>query len=162
MLALQGRLDRDEVGAFLRDCWINLQPREACFVWHGWQSAIAMLGLVELKDIVRDAFARGIVDPSWLDFHDFESDLDYALSNPTEPWPSRSNEFAPFVGTVEELSTWHCFSEAYRRERDRLHNAPPPPLFPQAEPITNPLRGVGRNDPCPCGSSKKYKKCCLQ
>jgi len=21
-------------------------------------------------------------------------------------------------------------------------------------------RGVGRNDPCPCGSGKKYKKCC--
>jgi uncharacterized protein YecA (UPF0149 family) len=21
---------------------------------------------------------------------------------------------------------------------------------------------VGRNDPCPCGSGKKYKKCCLQ
>jgi len=21
--------------------------------------------------------------------------------------------------------------------------------------------GVGRNDPCPCGSGKKYKKCCL-
>ena len=20
---------------------------------------------------------------------------------------------------------------------------------------------VGRNDPCPCGSSKKYKNCCL-
>ncbi|MCL0041203.1 SEC-C metal-binding domain-containing protein [Dehalococcoidia bacterium] len=20
--------------------------------------------------------------------------------------------------------------------------------------------GVGRNDPCPCGSGKKYKKCC--
>ena len=20
---------------------------------------------------------------------------------------------------------------------------------------------VGRNDPCPCGSSKKYKKCCI-
>ncbi|UCD95121.1 MAG: SEC-C domain-containing protein [Candidatus Zixiibacteriota bacterium] len=23
------------------------------------------------------------------------------------------------------------------------------------------LRKVGRNDPCPCGSGKKYKKCCL-
>jgi SEC-C motif len=23
-------------------------------------------------------------------------------------------------------------------------------------------RKVGRNDPCPCGSGKKYKKCCLQ
>ncbi|MBI5118565.1 SEC-C domain-containing protein [Candidatus Poribacteria bacterium] len=22
-------------------------------------------------------------------------------------------------------------------------------------------RDVGRNDPCPCGSGKKYKKCCL-
>jgi len=21
-------------------------------------------------------------------------------------------------------------------------------------------RGVGRNDPCPCGSGRKYKKCC--
>jgi len=21
---------------------------------------------------------------------------------------------------------------------------------------------VGRNDPCPCGSGKKYKKCCIQ
>ncbi|NLF16454.1 MAG: hypothetical protein GX595_04250 [Lentisphaerae bacterium] len=20
---------------------------------------------------------------------------------------------------------------------------------------------VGRNDPCPCGSGRKYKKCCL-
>jgi uncharacterized protein YecA (UPF0149 family) len=22
-------------------------------------------------------------------------------------------------------------------------------------------RTVGRNDPCPCGSGKKYKKCCM-
>ncbi|MEO8375892.1 MAG: UPF0149 family protein [Sphingomonas bacterium] len=24
-----------------------------------------------------------------------------------------------------------------------------------------PIRKVGRNDPCPCGSGRKYKKCCL-
>ncbi|WP_206171742.1 SEC-C metal-binding domain-containing protein [Thiorhodococcus mannitoliphagus] len=24
-----------------------------------------------------------------------------------------------------------------------------------------PRQSVGRNDPCPCGSGKKYKKCCL-
>lgn len=31
------------------------------------------------------------------------------------------------------------------------------------EPVTSPLRRetrVGRNDPCPCGSGKKYKRCC--
>ena len=27
------------------------------------------------------------------------------------------------------------------------------------EPVRNPLKTVGRNDPCPCGSEKKYKKC---
>src|SRR3546814_8409488 len=32
MLALDERLNRDEVAAFLRDCWINLQPREPSFL----------------------------------------------------------------------------------------------------------------------------------
>lgn len=26
-------------------------------------------------------------------------------------------------------------------------------------PARNPLKDVGRNDPCPCGSGQKYKKC---
>jgi uncharacterized protein YchJ len=28
--------------------------------------------------------------------------------------------------------------------------------------IRNTDKKVGRNDPCPCGSGKKYKKCCMQ
>ena len=31
----------------------------------------------------------------------------------------------------------------------------------KSKPITNPGSKLGRNDPCPCGSGKKYKKCCL-
>ena len=31
--------------------------------------------------------------------------------------------------------------------------------MPRPETIVN-TRKVGRNDPCPCGSGKKYKKCC--
>ena len=27
------------------------------------------------------------------------------------------------------------------------------------EPVRNALKDVGRNDPCPCGSQKKFKKC---
>jgi hypothetical protein len=161
MLVLQERLDRAEVSSFLGDCWISLQPRDGSFVWHGWQSAIALLGLVELKDIVKEAFDRKIVDPSWLRYQDFEDDLTLALLKPTEPWGSNRDEFVLFGDTIEELSTWYGFSEKYREERERLRNAPPPSLFPPTEPIKNPLRGVGRNDPCPCGSGKKYKKCCL-
>jgi len=29
----------------------------------------------------------------------------------------------------------------------------------EAEPAPPPAGKVGRNDPCPCGSGKKYKKC---
>ena len=29
-------------------------------------------------------------------------------------------------------------------------------------PIRNASKKVGPNDPCPCGSGKKYKKCCMQ
>ena len=30
------------------------------------------------------------------------------------------------------------------------------------EPYVRATPKVGRNDPCPCGSGKKYKKCCLE
>ena len=35
-----------------------------------------------------------------------------------------------------------------------------PPTLPPQQPMRNPHAKVGRNDPCPCGSGKKYKKCC--
>jgi preprotein translocase subunit SecA len=42
------------------------------------------------------------------------------------------------------------------------HGAPPapPPARPAAAPVHADGSRVGRNDPCPCGSGKKYKKCC--
>ena len=32
----------------------------------------------------------------------------------------------------------------------------PPMIFPLVKDVD-----IGRNDPCPCGSGKKYKQCCL-
>lgn len=32
----------------------------------------------------------------------------------------------------------------------------------RAAPIHKESKRVGRNDPCPCGSGRKYKKCCLR
>lgn len=34
--------------------------------------------------------------------------------------------------------------------------------FPSVEPLRRDPNKVGRNDPCSCGSGKKYKKCCGQ
>ncbi len=32
---------------------------------------------------------------------------------------------------------------------------------PQRQPLVRATKKMGRNDPCPCGSGKKFKKCCL-
>jgi hypothetical protein len=32
----------------------------------------------------------------------------------------------------------------------------------RGETVRHALPQVGRNDPCPCGSGKKYKKCCME
>ena len=33
--------------------------------------------------------------------------------------------------------------------------------IPSQQPVRRSESAAGRNDPCPCGSGKKYKKCCL-
>jgi preprotein translocase subunit SecA len=42
-----------------------------------------------------------------------------------------------------------------------LDTAPGRPATARPEPRAADGQKVGRNDPCPCGSGKKYKKCCL-
>ncbi len=40
--------------------------------------------------------------------------------------------------------------------------AKPEPVLPSAEPArAAETKKIGRNAPCPCGSGKKYKKCCM-
>jgi uncharacterized protein YecA (UPF0149 family) len=47
--------------------------------------------------------------------------------------------------------------EPYRENFDDVQ------FIEASETIRNePRQHVGRNDPCPCGSGKKYKKCCLE
>jgi uncharacterized protein YecA (UPF0149 family) len=47
-------------------------------------------------------------------------------------------------------------------EHDHEHDAAPPALVRSRPPrlySQMPAQKTGRNDPCPCGSGKKYKKC---
>jgi hypothetical protein len=48
----------------------------------------------------------------------------------------------------------------YRYE-DRYEEGEPPPDTPATIPIRNTEAKLGRNDPCWCGSGKKFKKCHL-
>jgi hypothetical protein len=57
-----------------------------------------------------------------------------------------------------------------KRVREAVFESPEAPAFPtqgasasefDSQPIRRGAPKVGRNDPCPCGSGKKYKKCCM-
>ncbi len=50
---------------------------------------------------------------------------------------------------------------AAQEYKEELNNRPEPGQEGKTiDPIVNEAPKVGRNDPCPCGSGKKYKKCC--
>lgn len=154
MLTRRGELPRDATAAFLRDCSSQLDPKEDCYVWSGWVDAVAWLGLVELKPLVQQAFARGSIDEGWLTFENFEGGLQHAVKYPhAEPF-NADGDHAPFGDTVAEMSGWAGFKPT-KQSREESEWRP----APLGTPVSS--RKVGRNDPCPCGSGKKFKKCCL-
>ena len=68
----------------------------------------------------------------------------------------------------EELASvkwgWAPEAQADREDEDVLFHSgqrglPSGPVEDSAVPVQS-ARKVGRNEPCPCGSGKKYKKCC--
>jgi hypothetical protein len=160
MVTQRGEMPRGEAVRFLRACYSELVPQDECWVWQGWQSAISLLGVVELKPLVEQAFARGFISPGWLGFHHFEEDLQQAIDD-LAALPQRSDgEFSLFGDTIEELSTWHCFrpKEPEPKEHEEIRRGT---VLWRAGTAVNPHKKLGRNDPCPCGSGRKFKKCCL-
>ncbi|HXW26145.1 MAG TPA: DUF1186 domain-containing protein [Xanthobacteraceae bacterium] len=165
MVTLRGEVGREEIAEFLRLCFPKLQAEPGCFVWNGWQSAVAFLGLEETTPLVKEAFEKKWIDPSWLGFEDFLEDLTLAVEQPGAPRSvGPADEYTVFGDTIEELSTWYCFSPKYEEDKRRAAEAKTrkEPLWDATQGrAINPFKNVGRNDPCPCGSGKKFKKCCL-
>jgi hypothetical protein len=153
-LAVSGQIDRDETAAYLRRLFATLQPRAESYVWVSWQSAISSLALDDLVPSVEEAFRRGFIGDWIMGLEHFHEDLAAAKAADV-PMAEFATELAKYDDIVALLSEWDSFQPKSHRE----YAAPVPIYF--AEPIRNPLRHVGRNDPCPCGSAKKFKKCCL-
>jgi len=160
MLTASGRIDRDETAHYLRDLHATLQPQGENFVWVGWQQAIALLGLEDLEPLVEGAFARGWIGDRVMSLRDFQNDLRAArqAADPTTVFGRTVRDDGRLDDIVAHMSGWAGFcTEEKRIPRSSMAAA----ARVGEEPIRNPYRGVGRNDPCPCGSGKKFKKCCL-
>jgi hypothetical protein len=160
IVTLRGELDRAVAGRFLRDAFIEMRPQADSYVWVGWQSAIAMLGMSDLKSLVKKAFDRGFIDSHVLAFDHFEEDLGRGIERPGEPRRQDDHDDTLFGDTIEELSGWYCFSEQYDADQERWRREAEANRA-RSQRLENPFKGIGRNDPCPCGSGTKFKKCCL-
>ena len=53
----------------------------------------------------------------------------------------------------------HVHGPDCNHDHEHQHHVHGPHCNHASEPVRNPLKDVGRNDPCPCGSQKKFKKC---
>ncbi len=55
--------------------------------------------------------------------------------------------------SIRQMKKWMKDHEKELREEN-------PEAQPKVETVVHEGPRIGRNDPCPCGSGKKYKKCC--
>lgn len=159
LVTRDGRIDRKWTETFLLQCYADLVPQDSSWVWVGWQSAISYLGLSEFADLVRRAFSSGKIDRSIMSFHHFEEDLAAVRADPAGAGRGNS-EIGYFGDVITELSHWHAFSEAGRPRQPELIDRAAANRTPV---VTRAVKRRGRprgNDPCPCGSGKKFKKCC--
>ena len=85
-----------------------------------------------------------------------------------DPWRLRNWEDPPADQRLHDDMTKRSdvgedrFRKRADREKDLQKQRPgadDDPLPPPTEPIRSEVR-PDRNDPCPCGSGKKYKRCC--
>jgi uncharacterized protein DUF1186/SEC-C motif-containing protein len=155
-LCFDGRIGRETLAAYLQ----RLDDERLLddeFLWDTWMAVVGVLGMTDLAPQVRAAFADERIPPHLSGEKDFDKLLREALERPDD----RERIGKEGMGTIEdvlaELEQWPEWDDEatdddlldWAAEDFALH------------PVHNPFRDVGRNDPCPCGSGKKFKKCCL-
>jgi preprotein translocase subunit SecA len=128
-----------------------------------------------MRDLERMITLR-VIDTKWIDHMDAMDFLEegiglrgYAGVDPLVAFRKEAfDEWEGLQAAIQEEIAKLMFRVQVVRERTRPQPSPfqemyashggdeePAPKRPER------VKKVGRNDPCPCGSGKKYKKCCL-
>ena len=131
-------------------------------------------GMRELERIV----TLQVVDEYWMDLIDAMDDLkqgihlrSYGQHDPVVEYKEQGYEmFEAAVNAIREetVRKMFLFRLAPRQEVKRQKVAREVQAvgsgdsIVKKQPIRKADKKVGPNDPCPCGSGKKYKKCCMQ
>lgn len=155
-----GQMPRAEVIEYFRTRFHGRLEREPSFAWNGLVCAVADLPAPELLDEVRQAYAQGLVDEQVADLKDIERDA-------ATPHPRGREGRTLITDAIGEIEDWACFDADEPGPPEppdmQVPAAPPPAAAPTEYVPPKPFirePKIGRNDPCPCGSGKKYKRCC--
>jgi len=97
--------------------------------------------LLELIPDVEELYREDAIDV--MVFGEYDSFIDYIFDY------SHHADKCHYIGdAIAEMQSWPCFKA-------------PQSKTPKHALVAHRPKKPGRNDPCPCGSGKKYKKCCL-
>ncbi|MGO4870537.1 MAG: DUF1186 domain-containing protein [Roseiarcus sp.] len=151
-------LSDDEMRAYLKRLRREMKPRGECWVWTAWAATAANLGYGDLRLDVAILIKDSFIGEGEYTLADFDQQMKMVREDPTGLSGFQGDFVGPLEGSIETLAQWAVGDEAELDEEDG-EGLDDEPGF--EAPHLNPLRDVGRNDPCPCGSGKKYKKCCL-
>ena len=146
------------------------------------EAAIAALGLmrgdekVDMREMERVVMLR-VVDEYWMDNIDAMDDLKqgiglraYGQHDPVIAYKEEGYQmFQAMITAIREETVRRMFllqvsptQQVQRKKVAKEITTGTPDKTVKAQPVRNKEKKVGPNDPCPCGSGKKYKKCCMQ
>ncbi len=156
MLYQTGKLKKTSMVEYFTELYRGRLKRDYNFVWTSLVQATARLGCDDLYDDARRAIQDDLVDEFHYRCTQFEEDLQKYTT-----WPQTNEQDLLINDTVAELQDWYTFkpqeekqSGGELRHHGRIIHSH------SKGTLVNETPKVGRNDPCPCGSGKKYKKCC--
>lgn len=163
-LVAAGIKSREEILGYFAELFHGKLTDKNDIVWSELVAYSTDLYAEELLGEIEKAYEQELVDPTFIGLEDVREDLakgkDWAMERLADN-PHR----LLIDDTVKEMAGWASFSEeeqrkpqagtpAFSASNSRWLEAPSG--FKRVAPK------VGRNDPCPCASGKKYKKCCGQ
>ena len=110
----------------------------------------------ELMDTIRNAYEDGLIWPGMINYKEFEEVLREGRDKCREKLKKeiQLNSFDDLHG---RMAWWACFEQKQAPSVSSLDEY----TSSQKKSGTRKSEKIGRNAPCPCGSGKKYKKCCL-
>ena len=148
-----GRVTKEAVLEYFTCLFRAGLTREYSHVWNALCSVTEEFGFTELLPDIRQVITDELTDP-------FYGDADYVEKELLEH--AGTTRFDPMYtglidSTVTELKDWACFQP---KRKPASIPIPQERFIHRDTTLFRDTPKIGRNDPCPCNSGKKYKKCC--